>query len=41
MNGSKEAFALALAERFPEFRMAYQEHLEDYFMDLIGGGQHD
>ena len=30
MNGSKEAFALALAERFPEFRMAYQEHLEDY-----------
>ena len=30
MNGSKEAFALALAERFPEFRMAYEEHLEDY-----------
>ena len=30
MNGSKEAFALALAERFPEFRMAYQEHLEGY-----------
>ncbi len=30
MNGSKEAFALALAERFPEFRVAYQKHLEDY-----------
>ena len=30
MNGSKEAFALALAERFPEFRKAYEEHLEDY-----------
>ncbi len=30
MNGSKEAFALALAERFPEFRMAYEEHLEGY-----------
>ncbi len=30
MNGSKEAFALALAERFPEFRKAYGEHLEDY-----------
>lgn len=30
MNGSKEAFALALAERFPEFRMAYEENLEGY-----------
>lgn len=30
MNGSKETFALELAERFPEFRSAYEEHLEDY-----------
>ena len=29
MNGSKEAFALALAERFPEFRKAYEEHLAE------------
>lgn len=28
---SKEYFARALAERFPEFREAYEEHMRDYF----------
>ena len=35
MENSKEYFARKLAEQFPEFREAYEEHLADYG-ELLG-----